>query len=306
MGNRSTYIGKPNENAARSKLVKAMQGWTGPLDSYIAEPDGMFGRVAVFRCDDVTIRSNDLDLEFTVNFDDDLEANEAEVIVYNLSTDTIQKLKYKAWMSIEAGYKDDTGVIFRGYIDSISTTFDGADKITKIKCFDDILPMNKAVKSVTYKKNTKATYILRDLLDKVGLDIEVFNPRRDWTYKDETTVDGNLLENIKTYAEVCGISVYINQSKIYARHLWEGDNINFQVNEDTGMIGTPEFFTEESTAEDYTDIVNGYHVKMLLQHRMTTAALVTLNSRETVDTFRVRRGKHIFNESEAVTEIEVI
>ena len=48
------------------------------------------------------------------------------------------------------------------------------------------------------------------------------------------------MENIKKYAQVCGVSVYVNKGKIYARHIKDGDNINFTVQASTGMIGSPE------------------------------------------------------------------
>ena len=114
------------------------------------------------------------------------------------------------------------------------------------------------------------------------------------------------MENIRKYAEVCGISVYINKGKVYARHISEGDNVYFNVNADTGLIDSPEEFEEEITAEDYKDIVKGYKFKMLLQHRLTTAAIINLESVNVTGEFRVRSGKHVFNSGETTTECEVI
>lgn len=96
--------------------------WTGRLY------DSMKSGNAVVRCGDVTIKSSELDIEFEVPFDDDMEANEAEITVYNLSKSTICKLKRKSGISIEAGYNDDTGVIFNGYIDKVSTKYSDTAK----------------------------------------------------------------------------------------------------------------------------------------------------------------------------------
>ena len=71
------------------------------------------------------------------------------------------------------------------------------------------------------------------------------------------------------------------------------------------MIGSPSPFEEEITAEDYTDVVNGYEVEMLLQHRISTAAGVTLKSKNANGTYRVQSGTHRFNESEAITKIKM-
>jgi len=302
--NKSQVVKEKGVNKNTSRLIKAMQEWAKPTNVDFIKPNGLFGSVAIVKCNGVTINSKNLDLEFNVPFDDDMEANEAEIIVYNLSKSTISKLKRKKAISIEAGYDKDTGVIFNGFIDRVTTKRDGAEKITTIKCFDDV--SNKTVESLTFAAGTKASYILKTLLNKTGLPIAVFKVRRNWTYKDEETVDGDLMQNIKKYSEVCGISTYVNKGKIYSRYIKDGDNINFTVDVEHGMLDSPEEFEEEQTAEDYTETVTGYNINMLLQHRMTTAAIIKLKSLTANGTFRVRKGKHIFNESEARTEIEVI
>lgn len=302
--NNSKVIQQKHDSKHTSRLVKAMKGWTEPLESYTLKPEGVFGSVAKIKCNNVTVDSNELDFEFTVPFDDDMEANEAEIIIYNLSKNTISRFKNRAEITIEAGYEKDTGVIFSGFVDRVKTKIDGATKITTIKCLDDV--SKKTVESLSFAEGTKASYILKTLLNKTGLPIAVFKTRRDWTYKDKVTVDGDLMQNIKKYSEVCGISTYVNKGKIYSRYIKNGDNINFTVQESTGMLGSPEEFEEEQTAEDYKETVTGYKIEMLLQHRMTTAAIVKLKSLNANGTFRVRKGVHRFNELEAITEIEVV
>lgn len=289
-----------------SQLAIAMKGWNENLETYTAPPSGLFGRKALIKTGDVTLNSDELDFEFTVEFDDDLEANEAEIIIYNLSKTTIEAIKKGNSITIEAGYGDDIGLLFKGTISKRSTKWETYDKVTTITAFDYASGTGEDISEKTYKKGTKASYILKDLLNYIKLPVVAFSPRRDHTYKDEVKVEGYIWEAVKEYAEVCGISVYIKNGEIYARHLTEGDNINFTINEDTGLIGSPEEFEEEVTAEDYTDIIKGYKIKMLLQHRMTTAAICGLESLNVSGTFRARKGTHTFNESECITEAEVI
>lgn len=292
----SSVVTQSNESDIRSALVKAFDTWQEPFD---IRPEGVFGSVATVRTGDVTIDSEMLDVEFVVPFDDDMVPNEAEIIVYNLSDNTIKQLKKDAAISIEAGYKGDTGVLFKGYISKVKTTYEGVDKVTTIYALDDI--KDHTIESLSYAKGTKASYILRDLIDKTGIPVAVFSPRRDHTYKDAQTVDGDLMECIKQYAEVCGISVYVSKGKIYARYIKEGDNLNFEVSVDTGMIGSPCPYEEEVTAEDYTDTVDGYEVEMLLQHRMSAGSIVKLISKNASGTYRVCSGEHRFSPAEAVT-----
>ena len=296
----SKVIMQSHESSKASALIKAMDTWKEPFE---IRPEGVFGSVAVVRTGGVTINSETLDIDFVIPFDDDMEPNEADIIVYNLSDNTIEHIKKGAEISVEAGYKGDTGVIFKGFISKIKTTYEGADKVTNIKAMDDI--KDHAIESMSFAAGTKASDILRNLIDKTGIPVAVFQPRRDHTYKDSQTVDGDLMQNIGRFAAVCGISVYVSKGEIYARYIKEGDNLNFEVSVDTGMIGSPSPYEEEITAEDYTDIVNGYDVEMLLQHRMSTGAIVKLKSKRANGTYRVCSGKHYFSIYEAVTTVKM-
>lgn len=300
MAERSSVVLQSHEEKIRSALVTAFEQWETPFD---IKPEGVFGSLAIIRTGDVTIRSESLDVEFTVPFDDDMEPNEAEIVVYNLSDNTVKQLKKDAVITIEAGYKGDTGILFRGYISTVKTTYEDADKVTTIKAVDDI--KDHTLESISFAAGTKASYILKKLIDKTGIPVAVFKVRRDHTYEDSQTVDGDLMENIKQYAEVCGISVYVSRGKIYARYIKEGDNLNFNVSVDTGMIGYPSAYTEEVTAEDFTETVNGYEAEMLLQHRICAGAIVQLTSKIAKGQYRVCSGEHRFSPDEAVTSIKM-
>lgn len=300
MTDSSHVVMQTSGNKARSALVKAFETWTTPFD---IKPDGVFGFTATLQSGNVTISSETLDFEGYVPFDDDMEPNEADFTVYNLSDNTIKQLKKGAALSCTAGYKGDTGVMFSGFITKVKTVYEGADKVTTIYAMDDI--KDHTLESLSFAKGTKASYILRTLIDKTGIPVAAFKVRRDHTYKDGQTVDGDLMDNISKYADVCGISVYVNKGKVYARHIKEGDNLNFVVSSETGMIGSPSPYTEEIMAEDFTETVNGYEVNMLLQHRMCAGAIVSLKSKSGSGTYRVCSGVHTFSPDEAKTQIKM-
>lgn len=297
---------KNGETKHISRLIKATKDFAEQIKSYEIDPKtkGVWGSQAKIICGGVTLKSDELDIEFDVAFDDDMEVNEASITVYNLSANTINNLKYHSKISIEAGFSGDTGVVFSGYIDKVSTSYENADKITTIRCFDDI--SNKTITEITYAAGTKASYILNDLLNKTGTPIEVFDMRRDWTYEDEQKVDGKLDENIKKYSEVCGVSTYVRNGKIISRYIKNGDNISFTISEDTGMIGSPTAYEEEITAEDYKETIKGFEVEMLLQHRMSAGAICNLKSLVANGQYRVRSGTHTFNIDECTTKVKLM
>lgn len=287
----------------KTQLIKAVGVAIDKLQDYELKPDGVFGSKATVICGGVKIESSELDLEFTVDFDDDMESNDAEIIVYNLSDNTINQIKYDSKISIEAGFEGDTGLIFSGYVKKVRTRNDGADRVTTIKCIDEI--ENNTVAEQTYSAGTKASAILKDLLELTGTPIAVFSPRRDHTYDAEVKVDGSLNSNIKKYSTVCGVSTFVRNGKIYSRYIKQGDNINLTLSEETGLIGTPSPYEEEITAEDYSDIVNGYECECIMQHRICAGVIVKLDSLYANGTYRICSGSHHFNPDECITKIKM-
>lgn len=296
MADTSKAVFQSRESKIRSALVQAFETWKDPVD---IRPDGVFGSVATVRSGGVTVSSDTLDIEFRIPFDDDLEPNEAEITIFNLSGNTQNQLKQGAAITVEAGYKGDTGVIFSGFISKVSTTYEGVDKVTTIYALDDI--KDHSVQSVSFAEGTSASAILRTLIGLTGIPVAVFKPRRDHTYSDSQNVDGDLMQHIHKYAEVCGISVYVSRGKIYARHIKEGDNLHFNLSPDTGLIGSPGAYTEEIHAADYVDTIDGYKVEMLLQHRMCAGAIVNLQGKAAKGTYRVCKGEHRFSSMESIT-----
>lgn len=305
MANNSKVIFKNRNNDAVSSMIKSMQNWTNLLTVSTKTPKGQFWRVVKIQVGGLTL-TNELDIEFDVPFDDDVEANEAEIRVFNLSKKTIGLLKTDEEISITAGYGSDTGVIFTGVISSVKTRWSGQDKCTTIKAIDDVKQKERDIKSISFRKGVKASYVLKTLVGKLNLPIAVFKTRRDHTYTEAVTVSGGLMNNIKQYAEVCGVSAYINKRKVYVRHLSDGDNLNFVVKTDTGLLDSIEEFTEEIRNEDYTETIKGVSFTMLLEHRVTTASIINLESRDFKGKYRVREGRHVCTESEFYTEVTAI
>lgn len=293
-----------NYSKTQSRLIKSVIKGLESLESYENKPKGVFGSEAKIVCGDVTIKSSELDIEFTVRFDDDMEANDAEIKVYNLTQNTINQFRNRKKITIEAGYKGDTGVIFVGYVTNVKTIRDGADKVTTIKCIDDI--KTHTISEITFAAGTKASYILKNLLNRTGTPIEKFKMRYDHTYEKEVKVDGDLMDNIKKYSQVCGVSTFVKNGRIYSRYIKEGDNISFTLSEDTGLIGSPEEFEEEQTVKEDKDItIKGFECDCLLQHRMSAGVIVNLKSIDANGTYRVCSGEHTFNNSEAITHIKM-
>ena len=298
------------ENASRgpdSKVVESIRRLESEivLETEQADTSGLYQHTVMIKTGDVTIDNEELDCEFDIPFDDDTEADEAEIIVYNISDTTIQNIKKDAQISVTAGYGDDTGIIFSGVISKVRSYYSGEDRVTEIHAIDRALLQERQLESKSYAQGTTAGKILQDLVGQVGLPVAVFAPKRDHTYKDKSTVDGGLMENIRKYAKVCGVSAYISKGQIYVRHILDGDGLDFTLSSDTGLLSLSEF-EEEQTAEDFKDTVKGYEMTMLLQHRITTASLIHVQSRNVTGVYRVREGSHTYDGTDFLTKVKAI
>lgn len=285
-----------------SQLVTAFKKLNEKINT---EVTGQYGHTIIIKTGSVTIKNSELDVEFEVPFDDDTEANESEIRVYNLSDSTTKNIKKDAKLTIEAGYGSDTGIICSGYISKRYNVYEDVDRVTIIKVIDHKSLKERDVDSITFNKNTKASTILKTLCTKLGFPIAVFKIAKDHTYKEEETVSGGLMDNIQRYAKICGVSAYVLKGKIYVRKLSDGDNTAFTLNSDTGLISCEEF-EETETIEKTKNTIKGYKVTMLLQHRLQTASIITIDSKNAKGKFRVRSGVHICDGDEFITEAEVV
>ena len=205
-----------------SRIIKSFMELEQAINIETSGGDNaLFKRNIMVKTGNVSINSNNLDLEFDVEFDDDTEANESEIILYNLSDTTIQNIKKGEKVTLTAGYKDDTGIILSGFISHVKTVFDDLDKITTVKVIDSVDRIERKIENLAYAKGSKASTILNDLLTKVGLPVAKFSVKRDFVYKDGLTVDAGIMETIKKQAQIWGVSEYMNRGQIYVQSISE-------------------------------------------------------------------------------------
>lgn len=299
----SEYVVKnKKDNGHYSRVVKSIKAIAGAIPG---EPTGLYDTKVVIKTGNVTIDKDSIDCEFDIPFDDDTEANEGEIVVYNLTDKTIRQIKKGNKITITAGYGKDVGVIFEATISKVKTLYEDLDKATYIYAIDGKGKQEREISEISFSEGTKASTILKNLIGKTGMPIAVFKIKRDYTFKDKTTVDGGLMEGIRKYAQICGVSAYVCKSKIYVCPLSYGENTNFVLSADTGLLSVSEF-EEEQTAEEYTDIIKGYEIEMLLQHRIQTASIINLQSKNAKGTYRVREGSHSYDGENFVTKVKAI
>lgn len=261
-----------------------------------------FGRYAEVIGETIKANSDYLTIHFEVPFDDDTEPNESKIEIYNLTDNTINSIKHASSLALNAGYQNDRGVILSGFVSKTVTTRSGTDKKTTINVLDSAPVDEKKTITKSYKAGIKASQILKDLGSALKLSIAAIALPSDKSYPKGYSIKGEILAAMKQIAKDCGAIVYINKSKVFIRSIKVGDDSQFILSPDTGLIGSPEPFEEERDGVVY----KGYKVKCLLQYRLTTASIVQIQSKAVKGKFRVRKGTHKGNGNDFITEMEVI
>lgn len=270
----------------------------------------------------IKINGSDLEVRFEVPFDDDTKPNQSKIQIYNLTQTTISKFKRNDVITVEAGYLGDFGVIFEGKISRVGTSKENVDKITTIYAIEGIdyskikvSPKNadpaavytkgnkkgqpkKQVMKITFKAGTKSSTIIKRLCSVLGIKLGTFSLPREKTYPKGYTVTGNILNNLEDVVKATGAAMYWRRGKLIIRSIKAGDDERFILSSDTGLISNPEPFEEDG--------IKGFKVKCLLQHKITVASIITIKSATANGKFRVKKGFHIADGTDFLTECEVV
>ena len=289
-----------------------------------------FGRKVEFITGKRTI-TNELDIVFDIPFDDGPEVNITEVKIYNLSSNTIHDIKKGASVTVNAGYSGDIGVILDGTIKSVKTAWEGVDKVTTVTIADtNDNWLNKSFNK-TYKKDITAKQLLTDLIKASGLKLGKLSLPTNKIYKGGKTIKDKIGKAIADIVPDCNAKMHITRKTIYISGRDEGTETNIIIDKDSGLIETPEYFEKEerykvnktvvsnttkgsgakkktvkkieTKEEEKARTLKGYKVKMLLNYRIKTDAIIRINSKTANGKFRVASGTH--DGGEFITDVEV-
>lgn len=240
----------------------------------------------------------DLTIQFNIEFSDGEELNDAEIKIYNLSKETLNKIKKNQPIILNAGYEGDVGSVFIGGIYDVSTEKNGMDRITTVLAVEASEQWRKLPVTKTYKAGIKASQILRDLVSMTGLSPGALFIPKDVTYTRGKSISGRLSNVVSEIAKDVGAKATVTKGKIFIRDPRQGDRVEFLFSADRGLIGTPERFEDEE--------VTGFKMTALLNHRVQTDSIINVVSSTARGQYRVRKGTHISNGNSFYTEMEVV
>lgn len=239
----------------------------------------------------LTFTNDRLRIDFTIPFDDDHTPNSATVRIYNLSPSSVAAIKKGGTCLVNAGYEGDVGQILKGKITDVYTDAAGTDRATHITVQDEQGTENKKTVEKSYKKGVSSQTIIQDVASAIGLKLKVVKLPNNKVHAKGYNASGKGVDIIKRLAEDCGASFYPILGEWYVRDILEGDNINFALSPSTGLLGIPQRMNKTYQNKEKL----GWQIEALLQHRVRTAALLTLVSKTANGKFRVIGGRHEAN-----------
>lgn len=252
-----------------------------------------------------TLGKNGLEIDFDIIFSDGKEPDVSEVTIYNLSDDSINQIKKDGYCIVNAGYKHmgNKGNILSGDIEEVTTTWQGLDKETKIKVTDGGKKRRKAKISKTYKENTKASFIMRDLINVMGYEIVELKPKKDKVYKLGKTVNGFCSDILKMLVKDTESKMFVNKNRITIRDQEKGYETGFVLSPESGLVGSPSL-NRDNTGDKAPDVSTDkekkenkkekktWEVRSLLNPKIETDSLIMIKSKVLDGKFRVIKGKH--------------
>lgn len=259
-----------------------------------------------------SIGDNALDIEFDVPFSDKNEPDVSTITIYNLSESSINSIEKQGTVSLTAGYRElhNMAEILSGQIENIKTEFKSLDKVTTITISDGAKSWRKTEFNNTYKNDTKASTIMKDLCDELGYPIAELKPKNDIIYPLGKTIKGVASKSLIQLAKDTKSKMFINKGRIVIRAEEEGYNSGILLNAESGLLDTPTL-NENNTGDQVDSAEAGnekpaqksWTVKCLLNPQIETDMIINIESRSINGAFRVKSGKH---SKDFITELEVV
>ncbi|TDX48333.1 phage protein [Orenia marismortui] len=250
-----------------------------------------FGRVAEFVVDDRVFKFPELEIDFRVNFDTESDSNSGNIKLYNLNDKSIELFKKDKKVVLKAGYGDDIGAIMKPIIKSATSEFNGNDKITKIVLSEAI----EGTINLSWSKNTRASTIIKDVINKIPLDLGDLDIATDKKYRKGKTFSCEAKEALKELAKDTESKFHVSRGKIYFRPLDKATYRVIKLNKDNGLIASPQLI--DSGEEDR------WKVQALLRYEIEPDIVLDIESLTLNGQYRVVSGSFT---SDFITECEVV
>jgi hypothetical protein len=244
-----------------------------------------FGRVIEFEIGGSVICYPDFYITFSIQFNTDSDGNTGNITLYNLSEASIARMGKGVNFILKAGYKGDVGIILPGVISESKSIWNTIDKVTRLVVNDNSDEWVKTKINRTWKVNSKASEIAKDIIRLLPQRVGEISPANDIKYPKGKTFSCTCKEALEEIAEDTGSKLHISRNVIYLHKPDQSNKRIILLNKDTGLVGSPERVESESDKKMY-------EVSSLLNYRIESDSLIRLQSKDIDGIYRVVSGNH--------------
>ncbi|WP_288785391.1 hypothetical protein [uncultured Bacteroides sp.] len=242
-----------------------------------------------------------MDFSFEIPFEDTDEPPVATIKVTNLAASTRAGIKRNDPVILNAGYEGDIGCLLVGKVVGLThkqSNVDWVSTFTVQPCADEILGsrINK-----TYAKNTKASVIIRDLLNIFGVEVAKCELSKDKVYPRGRVCRGKMKQVLtEIIVNECKSRFIIRATgQIYITAANGAINNGVVLTSATGLLRSDEekvtipLETKENSQKKGKDREDDWISRScILNYRIATAEQVKIQSKDLNGKFVVKEGKH--------------
>lgn len=226
----------------------------------------------------------DLEIDFNIDFNKKDEQTVNDVSIINLTPETINGIQGGQTVILNAGYADNVGNVLVGKISDIETKSNGVDRTLKLMVTPDANVILSQTVSKTYAPGTMASFVVKDLLNSVDMEVGTIKLDKDICYTDGKVFSGTVNAALKEIVAASNSFMFVRCNIIYiVDSIYEIDT-GVLLNASTGLIGSPETIDMDGST--------GYKIQSLLNPMLTIGSVFRLESRYLSGLFRVEYGTH--------------
>jgi hypothetical protein len=233
---------------------------------------------------------------FTIDKNDQVEANRASVEIYNLSAESRNRIReIDDKVIIRAGYADAGGeeVLFTGQIVRVEHLYPSPDIITRIESGDGITELREKRSSASFAADAELEEIVRKLVEDFGLEIRDSADLPKTKYANGFSYVGPTREGLRKVLDRDKLTYSIQNGYL---QIIERDGANRKqevvLSARTGLLSSPARL--DDVGGDLTGAKRnpGWSFSALLQPKVEPGGTVRLESREANGSFRVNSVRH--------------
>jgi hypothetical protein len=236
-----------------------------------------------------------LHISFSIEKSTSETSNTAKVQIWNLSPANLKVLDTKdCVVELQAGYTDQIALILVGNIVTVTTSMDGADRLTELEVVDGRVALRDTYISVSFSGKVNSKDVFEYIAGAMGVSVVYSKGCKFKTLPNGFSFVGAAKNALKKLCKTCGLSWSIQNSVLQVRKPNEPITTRaYLLSADTGLLDVPKRITISAESDDSSDSSSsttsqiGYEVRYFLNGAIGVNDYIRLESDSVRGYFRV-------------------